>query len=434
MSTYFFTSNYQERYKSDAALALAYPRGHIITFRYNKKYVAPQIQQWTRAGGAERAIPRRHRDAFVVFADYIARENEFQFYPLRKAKIVRLWTRGEAYLAALQLQDYVCYANDNQPARFREWILQQQNRPVPKELVTAQRPDGNFMLDCDDRSIDPTAAPVNSESADFAWQNIVESIAKSPNLKHVVYWRVDGIYLLKGYQAFTPKLFQTEKLINPTVSHAESRYRLSMGKNYVMKFVTYVPGSSRPSCVIEFNSAGKDGAMITPERLTVSSRYNEDRILIGCKRALDSAFNPLEIKNKKRYEAVDTCSVTKELYNLQVVDDHLVVSKQAPKENSAEKNLTEENDQKQWHIIEAYLRIQIDVPRRVIFLILLALAFASLLLSVGPDMVRDFSPSTWSLPPRQHVPDHIAVLSKALGAVIGFIAGYIGFRKLPIGK
>jgi hypothetical protein len=387
---YLFTSNSQERYKVDALLSLAYPRGHMVTFRYHERIVSPEVRKWPVYLNGEVRMPLFRRSAVIVYAHYY-NESPFKFFPLRSAKLMRLWKRGPTYYAALTLRDYVNYVGTRQPDAFNETIEDLSFCPRPQTLLPKYDSEGYFMAWSQDKKLLPTTSSSQGPEADRPWQQICDSLVERAQMQDTVFWRLDGIHLLRG--RFLGNLFGYEQLVTPTAIQAESSYRISMGRNYVLKMVSYVhKNAPKPNWSITVDSLNKDAAMITPARIQITSRYNEERMLLGCKRVLDRSLNPILIAAQDQANPVQPVLIP-----------------------------------------QGYILTQIEVPRTTILMILLLMMSASILLPTGPDTVKALGDFVNDRRLTTHA-GAIAGLCKALGAVIGLMVGFIAFRRIPVGK
>src|SRR4051812_38919009 len=102
-----FTSNIVKRYQADAFLALAYPRKHVMKFRYDKGLIDPDVLEWPVGNDGEVKVPKLERTALIVYCDRVG--DNFEFYPLRSAEVLRVWQSGPIYHVAFCLTDYVDY-------------------------------------------------------------------------------------------------------------------------------------------------------------------------------------------------------------------------------------------------------------------------------------------------------------------------------------
>jgi len=425
----FFTSNLQKRYRNDAWLALAYPRGHVVTFRYHDRIVDPKVLNWPSSTDGSVQVPPGIRQATIVYADYIS--GDFDFYPLRSASLVRMWKRGTGHYTALRLEDYVSYATDSQPNKFRDAIHKVEYRPRIQTEEKQTYGEGHFLRLTDNPLLRPQTSYAGETDADNRWYEIVNALAKSPNSGDTLFYRVRGIYRLD--EKFWPEceFSVCETLIEPISLYAESCYRLWMGRNYILKILFYIPTRFRPAPDVEIISSHKEGAVVTPERIQILSRYNEERILIGCRRVLDRTLNPIWIRhaNGEQGEAPENHTQRVQVQQAQ---------REIPAAGATAKSqpaviATHAQEYPDLRIVEGYLLTQVEAPPGMIVVLVIALAFASVLITMGPDMVTGL----WKLFGRTIQPNDatlVASLCKTMGAILSLGVGYVAFRRLPIGK
>ena len=145
--------------------------------------------------------------------------------------------------------------------------------------------------------------------------------------------------------------------------------------------------------VIEVYSQSGDGFVVTPESISVSSSYNEDRIFIACKRMLDNTFAPLVLRKKQDLG----------------------------------------DGAKEWDVPEASLFIDVGPSMSVVLLFILLAGAGRILISIGPDFVTSmFGLMVWNinwLDAAQY-----SAICKGFGGLLVILAGYVAVRKLPIGK
>jgi hypothetical protein len=187
-----------------------------------------------------------------------------------------------------------------------------------------------------------------------------------------------------------------------------------MGESVVLKLLFYRSSEATPILpqTLEVKSEGDAFAGFSEKEITITSRYNEERILIACKRVFDSIFATItiELKDDKAGSSADSSQAIQKT-------DQLVL---APL---------------------PFLLTQVTASWGLIAFTLFMLALASFFLFMSPDYVKEIGSSPFM---QQHfkgfgdlLAGHPLVYSnaaKVLGAIFTLFAGFLGFRKLPIGK
>jgi len=395
-------------------------------FRYHDRIVAPEIQSWSVLEDGTVKLPSGISRATIVYADYV--KSDFNFFPLRGASLVRLWKRSNIYFAALRLEDYVCYQNKLQPETFREALSKTENCPRPNVSGKDKFAEGHFLSSDCDLSLAPQANYTSEFEADNRWQKIVDALSESANSNDTLFYRVRGVYRIDG-EFWTEFGYPAkETLVEPKTLYAESRYRLWTGKNYILKILFYIPKEYKPVLDIEISSVQKEGAVITPERIQILSRYNEERILIGCRRVLDRTLNPVWIKHaadEEHHQNGD--SNQSEKIEERERESATADQNQSPSSTAADQKVSK------LRVAQGYLLTQVEVPRRMIFGIVLLVVIASVLIAMGPDMIT----GAWKVFGQTIAGNDatlLAGLCKTAGAIFSLAAGYLAFRKIPIGQ
>jgi hypothetical protein len=256
-------------------------------------------------------------------------------------------------------------------------------------MVTGQ--DGNAAV----------ANSVDESSPNLAWESVVDILSQSSTMKASIFYRITGFYTLRGGRVRKLR----EKLLRPVSNSWNTIYPLPMGKNVLLKMLFYKSEKAWTEVpkireqVLEIKAEGDTFAGISQREIPILSRYNEECIQLACKRVFDSVFAPLVIEHKRKPETPE-----------EIIAPH------------------------------PYLLTQIRVPKHIVAVILMGLVTAPILLSLNPDFIKyigdgpmqTLSPSFGGWISRNS--GHLSLMAKVGAAVITFVAGYLGFRRLPIGK
>jgi hypothetical protein len=445
-----FSSDVRPRYKCDILDALCYPNGHIERFRYQEHHLAPAIREWKISSSGRVTFYGFKPRVLIIFCDTSNAEtaHAFNFYPIRQARIVAMWKRGTVYYIDVQLAGFVNYHWGSPPSvasafnEYQRLIAGIDGSPFPRLL-----PDGRklskgqawskegkvtgFVPGDDNQSagflflkstdvLHTLVASRPGADDDRAWESTVDSLCSNSSLSNSLFFRIDGLFAISRSRLL-PLRF-VERLIRPLTIATESHYRLPMGKHVLLKLLFYRPDAPPylGTVDLKIEAMGDGFAGVLPSDVKVDSRYNEQRIVIACKRVLDNVIAPILIKLRNS-----------------PVNPHPEASA-TDLSNSAHHQLAHSNA---FMMSEPFLLAQISVSRIAIFWIILGLVVGALLLSIGPDYARAIGDWQWlrSLSPSiadfmKNHPADAASLSKIAAAIITLIAGFFGLRKLPLGK
>jgi hypothetical protein len=243
-------------------------------------------------------------------------------------------------------------------------------------------------------------------------------------MKNCVFYHVMGFFQVRKP---LPWRDSVEQLLPSTDDGWGTTYPLPMGERVVLKILSFTPENSAVPLSQRFQLHLDPNAFAGSEEREIlfTSRYNEERIELACARVFDSLLAPVffehtpETENTERHTVEPAGAQTK--------------SKDSPKQ--IKRGATE--------IISpnSSLLAQIRVPRTTFLIILAGLVVTPLLLSLTPDFLRDIA----SGPTLTHNAPWVAGIlatraarvvefSKAIAAAVTLIVGYLGLRRLPIGK
>jgi hypothetical protein len=474
---YLFSSDAETRYKRNVLDILCYPEGQIFRFRYNISHVAPTIQTLASDPESDSKLNKKEwgRKAVAVYAETTGKvpTRSFTFYPTREVEILRIQVIGTVYYVDVKLGRFIDYtscscapdcltsfrdtfsqlefyplpaltqklgAEGDQP-EDREgltWALNEKN-PRPYTGTSAITNQGYFFHHVTDNST--AALKYNTGLSDNhkAWQSAIEILSSAPSMRNSVFYLVEGFYLVRREYLLFGK--QREHLIPPKNNGWETRYPLKMGKTVVLKLLFYrsEKASSISSRSLEIRTEGDAFAGFSQKEIPLLSRYNEERILIACKRVFDSIFAPIVIALKKESDSVPVSADSLFLLrSTQVATPWGVLEfkLKEPQEDTAATNASAD-------ILapNPFLLTQVVPSQGLILLTLVFLTFASFFLFMSPDYIQMLG---WSRLIQQNSKEFgdwlvrnaptLSQLSKIFGAVLTLAAGYLGFRKLPLGK
>jgi hypothetical protein len=478
---YLFSSDSTARYKRNILDTLCYPEGHIFRFRYQDRYVSDEIIRWmtgqepnwwdkTRGWllrqsplslRLEKAISDKLNEVgrwgVTIYAERTASPpyRRLNFYPVREVEIIRIKVEGSIYYVDFRLGKCINYycGLDTQTIKIENRRLQKavenkrefQNQleatpyhPLPVIAANNQgktwNKDTGLMADYTDALPNTTqgyffryvpnqdqaqnpplhlaikyltgqscSPPFTDEFIpNQAWESVADLLSKSPSMNHSIFYQVMGFFKLKrSWGSFTKYRERLLPLINDGWS---TIYPLPMGKNVILKLLFYrsEEAPAIPTQKLDIKTDGEAFAGFSEKQILVLSNYNEERIQIACKRVFDSTLAPISIEH-----VPDAAFVG---------DGDILAS-------------------------HPFLLTQVTVPKFTVALIVLALIIAPLLLSLSPDylkhigsgqIMQSYAPSVGNWIARNA--GDLSTYAKAVAASFTLIAGYLGFRRLPIGK
>lgn len=418
---YLFSSDATPRYKTNILDVLCYPEKHLFRFRYQEQYVSPDITSSISGKSFS------GESGFIIYAEITTKgpHREFRFYPIRRIEIKRIFLEGSIYYVDFKLGKFVDYGSGETAERKRDEYQRKIDglsfRPLPLLQEDSSHKWGKTWYIPESREIeyrdglDETAltqgyfcttakeniVDLSRRSDAQSWESVADILSRSSSMNLSVFYFVKGFYRVA--RNIVGK--RSEKLIACFDDGWTTKYPIPMGKSAVLKLLTYRSEKSRDIFPQKLTiNADKDVlAGISQREILIDSHYNEDRIELAFKRVFDSILSSISIEHDP--------AQSRSFPNETVL---------APR---------------------PFFLITVTVPRRTVFFILTGLFFAPLLLTLSPDYLLHIGNGSILQTHLRPVGDFVARnagdlsnWSKALAASMTLIAGYLGFRRLPIGK
>lgn len=294
---YLFNSASTPLYKRDALECLCYPPGHLFRFRYRHRHVDPNILNCPQNS--------RKKEGVIVFLDSVGQvgEQKFEFLPIRKMRTVRLFREAEALYIDFKFGEFINYGPQGDQSRQAAWhdfFLKLQNRPWPPQQRSgraADDPEGYFILW--NKTGDPEF-PTDSAVSNEAWESLIFRADNTLALKNSTFFQILGLYEIKRRPPWVGRL--QEVLLKPRDNSYESIYPVPMGKSVGLKLLFSRPSfdpndkSQRRELTLTFSREAFAG--VSKEIVSSESRYNQERIVLVCRRVFDSFLSPISIKLK----------------------------------------------------------------------------------------------------------------------------------------
>jgi hypothetical protein len=485
---YLFSSDYSPRYKRNVLDVLCYPEGHIFRFRYEADHVHKTIQDWgTCKSQLATKLKEVGNKGVTIYAEtaVTASGRTFNFYPVRDVEIIRIQVVGSVYYLDLKLGEFIDYDSEKTENKgpFQDTINKLQYRPLPP-LISKQGTDnrqikeGLTWYDGEDQPLaydparekstqgfffffiqekDPSTALIKYTTGGLdnirAWESVVKKLSSAPSMIACVFYLIEGFYKVRRRWLLFGK--REEYLISPKNNDWETKYPLKMGKSFVLKLLFY--RSSEASSILpqtlEIKTDGDAFAGFSQKEIQILSRYNEERILIACKRIFDSVFAPIIIELKKVEESTSgdqSKTITSGTADLGGTYQLFPAAGTDPAKFSGDLKITFEpttKDNKPPAVKpdilapNPFLLTQITAAKGLIILTLLLLMAASFFLFMSPDYIRQIGNSHIAQSYFKEFGDTLVrndaaytAFSKIIGGLCTLAAGFLAFRKLPVGK
>jgi hypothetical protein len=239
------SSGSSARYREDIMRSVALPKGMILQFRYDQKYLTPGV---SAAVDANQAVGE---SALIVYIDQHLKAESPNYVACRYAKVVRVSRHGTTVSVELTLDNYAYAAN---LGAFNQWMTS----TFPQELPTWEngKLQGKYWLE---NVNEPNSAVRSSDLAD--WQSIVGQLAAHDDFTEEKFFH-------------TVTAFGLVSASKPLVPTAGS-YHVESGKTYEMTIYHYHPTATPTSTLIEVSSANAALEFITNPVLRIDSRYDQ---------------------------------------------------------------------------------------------------------------------------------------------------------------
>jgi hypothetical protein len=396
---YLFCSASRPLYKRDALECTCYPSGHLFRFRYEKIYIDPAI--WDKPESF------RGKEGLIIFIDTVGEERnkDFDFLPIRKIKTVRLFPKGLAIYIDFKFGDFINYGPENdetQRTLWHQFFKSLPNRPWPSAEKSGRKKEDSEGYFAMWKPIGNPEFPAKCGIPLEAWENLIRRLNKTNDLKDSTFFQILGFYMIKRILSIPgvnlnmplPVLGRlSEVSLRSKDNSYDSIYPLPMGKSVVLKLLFSRPtydahvGDSRRT--LEVKTGTESFAGVSKSIINSESRYNEERIVLVCKRVFDSFMSPVSIEQQNETDI------------------------QAPK---------------------PFLLTRIKVPKRIVSFVIIGVMLSTVLVGLDVDMVNLIG--GWIFPEHSKL---IIDNAKTLSAIAKFLApipvglsAFYAFRRLPL--
>lgn len=244
------SSGYRERYRQDVILALAMPKGSRLQFRYDKKWIAPEV--------LERLKKRTFKGMRTLIA-YIAQydKNKIpELIPCRFAKISDTKIHGTTVSLGLSLEEFAYAENKDS---FNAQARSSSDDTLPNWDVN-KHIKGYYWLEIDGE--EPSA--VTSSEKEDAWEKIVDQIAQHTDFADDrCFYMMKGIYPIESENKLSIK---------------DDSCNLEHSHEYEVQIYHYHPQDSENNAFLRFHSMSSSIKFTSNPIVIVNSRYDFKRI------------------------------------------------------------------------------------------------------------------------------------------------------------
>lgn len=426
---YLFNSAASARYKTNILDALCYPEGHTFRFRYQNKYVGQEVNnaEWRKSLSIGK-LPKGISDTgLIIYAhkNPPASTRHFEFYPIRQVHIIQVTLEGSIYYVDFSFGKFHNHPLPLKVVNPQEGQKQESAKAqeISYQSLLPQSPEDKFFRYDEKGGAYWAQYLIGSPDSNpnQAWENIVQVLGQSPSMNTAIFYLIKGFYVTQRRFWYFGEW--QEKEIHPINRKLDTVYPLPMGKEVILKLLFYRSTEAESKTKIlpqklEIKADSDAFAGFSQKEIGVTSRYNEERILIATKRVLDNILSTISIELvSAKKDAGQTIKRGADNTTSSMSSEVEVVSPRP------------------------FLLTQVTVPKRVVGLILLGLIFAPLLLSIGPDFLQDVGGSQFIQERAKSIGDwlvrnklEVSSYCKIAAAIVTLVAGYAGFRKIPLGK
>ena len=389
------SSNAEMRFQRNILDVLCYPGKHVIPFRYQTKYVRPDITAGVAEGTSRGVLRKTGQAALIVYAQRPSNPNpDFEYCPIRFGRVVALRVLGDIVFVDIELGEFPNLARWKAPkdaAAFRTSITTREG------ALDAKSKEGLFFDVVEDTG---WGLWPNEEHEGEHWESVVGRLASLPSMRDCLFYRVRGFF-----QARTPTIFNgftRWKIIPPTVREAGIVYPVVMAKPIELRMLFFRPADATPksiSAAINVRADTVGFSDVPVGSLQLESRYDELSVQLVTKRSFDSVLAPVAISAAP------------------LISGETILAS------------------------SPLLICHVKVPGTLLAPLLIALLLAPLLLAMATsDWACAARLVPWlgdALGIRGVTCDRVAelvTLGKGLGGLLAAAAGWIVFRRFPTGK
>ena len=230
-----------------------------------------------------------------------------------------------------------------------------------------------------------------------SWEQVVEVLGSTKEFAASTFFRLAGIrrarpWWLRWFGSY-------DRPVKRSTRFVETEYWLPAGTYAIISCRSYRPRSSthRPERTINVTAEGDGFVGAWPQEIRIDSRYNEQRVILACKRVLDAVISPIVFTI-----ASDPPSPQTEQNAPRVIGPRVL------------------------------LLMRVYAPRWIVVSMFVCFITGTIILSLGPDSYLKLFNTYGRLSGFVGWDGVFAAGGKLLGGFITAFGAYLGFRRLPL--
>lgn len=175
------SSGARHRYRIDILRALALPKGARLQFRYGKEYLAPDVLEAIKNGGA------LNNECLIAYIDQSDRHTQPDIIPCRKGKIVGIQAHGSTYTLQIEVGQFAHAPDIGTFNRVLQYAL---DKSLPHwQDSNASSPKGYYWLSSGTKDL----GIVQNSDLD-TWEAVVGQLARRTDFSNEsLFFTVRGI-------------------------------------------------------------------------------------------------------------------------------------------------------------------------------------------------------------------------------------------------
>ena len=275
-----FSSNSRPEYMQDNLRILAYPSGHIMHYRYRSKWVDQKLLNDLMNNNKRKQL--QGKEVLIITIGNSRSSSEkasWEFYPIRKGKIVDIHEKNGVVHVYFQLSDkLIDYDKSVQTA-------------LTISLRTSFSSYATYFQSLN-KTIQNILLGLKEKPLERQWGNLVDILSNDPDFKDVLFYRFELL------PADNPE----NQVINP-ITHNQtslkSKYKVQCSKEYILKVYLW----KDPDAHLENDSylqieSLSPQVIVMPSRIPIWLIADEKNVLIRIRNCSRENLTQLIIKGE----------------------------------------------------------------------------------------------------------------------------------------
>lgn len=257
MATIFLlSSNIRRQYEQDIVDVAAAPAGGVFRFRYDEKYVSPNLRiPWQKD-------ELKHRDVLVLYsiqqpADY----HPAAYVPVRRGKVIRSFAEGSILVIEFRAG---AYSPPRRPGKdeTKGGLVRVLSAAVASSLPGHPGHDDINLRFSAAEGDEPHGLIAASETEAHAFERLIEYLSPTVSFGSTVFWRIATVRKVGD--------------ADPMAADAQGRFRLVSENTYevtVAHFQMNAPPREKPPA-FDITTDVSVVEVIAPKQFVIASRYD----------------------------------------------------------------------------------------------------------------------------------------------------------------